>query len=182
MLRHIALYTITSLFCFIISCKKIGKLKEFDLHYSNEVTIPASSSIISLPFDIRTPETTTDTKDDYKNEGTTSKLIERVTLTDLTLTIQSPPGGNFDFLNSIEIFLASPNNSEVMVASKYHIPETGLSSLSLDVKGTDLKNYMQDNSFSLRLKITTDRTLSNDLTIRADETFRVKARLRNMFK
>lgn len=166
----------------IISCKKIGKLKEFDLHYSQEVTIPSAGAIIPLPFDMVTPEITTNTQQDYKNEGTTSKLIECVTLKDLTLTAKSPTSGNFDFLKSIEIYLASPNHDEVLVASKYDIPETGLTSLSLDTYSTDLKGYMQDDSFSLRFKISTDRTVAYDLTIQSDETFHVKARLRNLFK
>lgn len=182
MFKNFKIYISLALFACLISCKKIGKLKEFDLHYSQEVTFPSSSSIASLPIDIRTPETTTNTQDEYKNEGTTSKLIDRVTLQNLTLTVKAPSNGNLDFLNSIEIYLASPNHSEVLAASKYHIPETGLKTLSLDVSSADLKGYLQDDSFSLRFKITTDRTVAYDLTIQSDETFRVKARLRNMFK
>lgn len=182
MFKHFTIYILTALLGCFISCKKIGKLKEFDLHYSNEVTIPSASSVVSLPFDIKTPETTTNTKEDYKNEGTTSRLIDRVTLTDLTLTVKSPQSGNFDFLNSIEIYLASPNHTEVLVASKNDIPETGLTRLTLDVSSSDLKGYLQDESFSLKFKITTDRALAYDITIQSDETFHVKARLRNIFK
>lgn len=182
MLKHFTIYILlASLGCFI-SCKKIGKLKEFDLHYSNEVIIPSASSIVLLPIDIRTPETTTNTEEEYKNEGTTSKLIDRVTLKDLTLTVKAPSNGNFDFLNSIEIYLASPNHTEVLVASKNDIPEAGLTTLSLVVSGGDLKSYLQDDSFSLRFKITTDRAVAYDLTIQSAETFHVKARLRNIFK
>jgi hypothetical protein len=182
MLKRLTLYIFLAFFGSFISCKKIGKLKEFDLRYTHEVTIPSSSSLISLPIDIRTPETTTDTKEDYKNEGTTSKLIERVTLTDLTLTVKAPSNGNFDFLNSIDIYLASPNHEEVLVASKYNIPEDGLTSLSLDARDLDLKGFLQDDTFSLRFKITTDRAVAYDLTIQSEETFRVKARIRNLFK
>lgn len=182
MLKQFTLYILTALFSCFISCKKIGKLKEFDLHYTNEVIIPATGSVVMLPIDIKTPETTTNSKENYKNEGTTSKLIDRVTLKDLTLTIKSPQSGNFDFLNSIEIYLASPNHAEVLVASKNDIPETGLTSLTLDTYSPDLKGYIQDDTFSLRFKISTDRSIAYDLTIQADETFRVKARLRNLFK
>ncbi|MES2566610.1 MAG: hypothetical protein V4565_07075 [Bacteroidota bacterium] len=157
-------------------------MKEFDLNYSNEVTIPGASSIISVPFDIQTPEITTNTKADYKSEGTSSKLIEKVTLKKLLLTVKSPSSGNFDFLNSIEIYLASPNHTEVLIASKSNIPESGLTSLDLDTYSTDLKGYFQDESFSLRFKITTDRTIAYDMTIQSDETFQVKARVRNIFK
>ena len=125
MFKHFTIYILTALVGCLVSCKKIGKLKEFDLHYSHEVTIPSAGAIMPLPFEIVTPETTTNTKEDYKNEGTTSKLIDRVTLKDLSLIVKSPSSGNFDFLKSIEIYLASPNHEEILVASKYEIPETG---------------------------------------------------------
>lgn len=176
------IYFLILLIGLFFSCKKIGKLKEFDLSYSQDITIPSGNTFFAVPFDIKTPETTTNTKADYKNEGTSSKLVERVTLTELILHIKSPQSGNFDFLNSIEVYLSSPNNAEVLVASKNNIPETGLTSLSLDVNSTDLKNYLQDDSFSLRVKTTTDRTITYDVIIQADETVRVKARLRNIFK
>lgn len=182
MMKHFTLYVLATLFTCSISCKKIGKLKEFDLHYSNEVTILSSSSIIAIPIDIQTPETTTNTEGEYKNEGTNSKLIERVTLKELKLTVKAPQSGNFDFLNSIEIYLSSPTQSEVLIASKNDIPETGLTNLNLDVYSTDLKGYLQDKSFNLRFKIKTDRTIPYDMTILCNETFHVKARLRNIFK
>ena len=37
---------------FFVSCKKLGKRKEFDLNYTEDITIPANNTILSLPFDI----------------------------------------------------------------------------------------------------------------------------------
>lgn len=164
------------------ACKKIGKLKEFDLNYSEEIVIPANNTIINLPFNINSPETTTNTTEEYKNEGTEPKLVENVILSKLLFTIQTPASGNFNFLNSVEIYLSSPNNTEILVASKYNIPETGLTQLEMDVSTSNLKNYLQDETYKLRVKTTTDQTLTSDMTIRSDETFHVKARLRNIFK
>lgn len=164
------------------TCKKIGKLKEFDLNYSEEIVIPANSTLINLPFNIDSPETSTNSTAEYKNEGTSSKLVESVVLSKLLFTIQSPASGNFNFLNSVEIYLSSPNNTEILVASKYNIPETGLTQLDMDVSATNLKNFLQDETYNLRVKTTTDQTITSDMTIRSDETFHVKARLRNIFK
>lgn len=164
------------------TCKKIRKLKEFDLNYSEEIVIPANSTIVNLPFNINSPETTTNSSAEYKNEGTSGKLVESVVLSKLVFTIQSPASGNFNFLNSIEIYLSSPNNTEILVASKYNIPETGLTQLYMDVSTSNLKNFLQDESYNLRVKTTTDQTITSDMTIRSAETFHVKARLRNIFK
>jgi hypothetical protein len=163
----------------LTSCKKY---KEFDLNYTEEVTIPSNSAIISLPFSVMTPETTTNTQSEYDNEGTSSRLIDQVTLSRLSFSVKSPGSGNFDFLNSIEIYLSSPNQPEILLASKYSIPETGLQQMDMDVSGADLKDYLKESSYSLRVKTVTDKTLSADMTVKTEETFHVKAKLRNLFK
>lgn len=167
---------------FFVSCKKLGKRKEFDLNYTEDITIPANNTILSLPFDIRSPETTTNSNAEYKNQGTSSKLVESVTLSKLTLKVKSPQSENFDFLNSIEIYISSANTQETLLASKNNIPENGLKELDLDVCPTNLKNFLQDDSFILRVKTVTDKTIYYDLTITTDEILHVKARLRNVFK
>jgi hypothetical protein len=166
----------------ITSCKKVGKLKEFDLHYNEEFTIPANTTGLNLPFDLVSQDMTTNTSSDYDNEGTNSKLIETVYLTKLFFTVKSPSSGNFDFLKSVEIYLSSPNNSEILVASKYDIPENGSTELHMDVRDANLKDFMQDKSYKLRVKTITDKSLPYDMTVISDETFHVKARLRNYFK
>ena len=173
------------LFCLIsnlYSCKKISKLKEFDLNYSEEIVIPANSTLVNIPFELDSRETITNTSAEYENEGTSAKLIESVVLSKLVFTIQSPSSGNYDFLNSIEIYLSSPNNTEVLIASKYNIPESGLTQLDMDVCETNLKEFLKDETYKLRVKTTTDKTLFSDMTIKADQTFHVRARLKNIFK
>jgi hypothetical protein len=78
--------------------------------------------------------------------------------------------------------LSSPNNSEILVASKYNIPESGLKLIEMDLTSNNLKNFLQDASYNLRLKTVTDQTIFNDVTVTTNATFHVKARIKNVFK
>lgn len=166
---------------FFCTCKKIRQLKEFDLNYSEEFVIPANS-VVNLPFNLNSQETTTNTSDQYENEGTSRKLVETVVLSRLVFTVQSPASSNFDFLKNVEIYLSSPNNAEVLVAYRYDIPETGLKQLEMETSETNLKDFLQDESYQVRVKAVTDHPVTQDVTIKCDETFHVTARLRNVFK
>jgi hypothetical protein len=165
-----------------VSCKKIGKLKEFDLHYNEEFVVPANNGGLNLPFELNSQDMTTNTSSDYKNEGTESKLVESVYLTELLFKVKSPASGNFDFLKSVEIYISSPNNTEVLVASKYDITEEHFNYLYMDVRNINLKGYLQDESYRLRVKTVTDQAIASNMTMTSDETFHVKARLLNYFK
>ena len=168
-----------AIFVVFISCKK---QKEFSVTNSSTFTIPSSSSIINLPMQITTPQTTSNIETKVNNEGSSSKLIEKVTLTSLNLIINAPSNGNFNFLNSIEIYLSSPNQSEILVASKYDIPEDNLTTLVLNTESTDLKEYVKEKELTLRTKIITDKVVSYDLTITAEQIYFVKVALKNIFK
>ena len=182
MIKRIQIILAILAFVTITSCKKIGKIKEFDLNYSEEIVVPASNTFVNLPFNLNSQEVATNSSAEYKNEGTSSKLIESVYMTKLIFTVKSPSSGNFDFLNSIEIYLSSPNNNEILVASKYDIPEDGSTQIAMNINSLNLKNFLQDETYKLRVKTVTDKTLLSDMTFLSDETFHVKARLRNIFK
>lgn len=175
----------SSLFCIVFffqACKKLKKYTDFDVNYSTNFTIPATGGLIGLPIDIITPETTTNTEGTYDNKDTEARLVDEVTLTQLNLVINSPQNANFDFLENIELYLSTASQPEVMVASKYNIPKTGLRALELDTHNENLKADLQENAFRVRVKTTMRQALNNDVSITANETFHVKAKLKNLLK
>lgn len=176
---------LSGLFCilfFFQDCKKLKKYTDFDVDYSTDFVVPASGGLINLPINIVTPETTTNTEGIYDNEGTEAKLVDEVTMTRLNLQINSPQNASFDFLKSIEVYLSCSNEPEVLVASKYDIPQTGLRLLELDTHGDNLKAYLQENAFKIRVKTNMRQALAYDVSMTANETFHVKAKLKNLFK
>jgi hypothetical protein len=176
---------LTALFCIIFffqDCKKLKKYTDFDINYSTDFVIPSTGGIINLPIDIITPETTTNTEGTYSNNDTEAKLVDEVKMTRLDLVINSPQNANFDFLRSIEVYLSSANEPEVLVASKYDIPQSGLRTLELDTHDENLKAHLEENAFKIRVKTNMRQAVAYDISMTANETFHVKAKLKNLFK
>jgi len=165
----------------IQGCKKLKKYTEFDISTSSNFTIPSSNYIINFPFDVSTPETTTNVQEKIDNEGSSSKLIDEVILTQLNIRINHPETGNFNFLNSVEIYLSSNNQPEILAAWQYDIPENDTRSLDLSTGNTNLKEYMKESNLTLRVKIVTDKIVPYDIDVAATETFHVKAKIKNLF-
>lgn len=155
-------------------CKLIDDLRTFDLDYATEFTIP-SSSIINLPISLPTPNITTNTEQRFQDEGIESAWVESVKLTGLTVTIVSPQGEDFSFLENISLYMNTSGQPEVLIADKIPVPANAGSSFSMDVKGVDLYPYISQNDFTLRISATTDETTTQDVTFRADMVIEVKA-------
>lgn len=155
----------------LAGCKK---LIQFHMDYDNSVTIPANA-IVELPIDLLTPETVTDSEQQFGNNGTSSNLISRISLTDLTLRIQNPESETFNFLKNIQIYLRAPEMPEVLVAYADPVPATGLRELALTCEDVDLKDYLRKSSYSIRVKATSDEALVQDTQVNIHSRFAVDA-------
>lgn len=69
---------------------------KFDMDFNSQVEIPSSSGL-NLPFDLFTPEITTNSESTFGVQNTQKELVETVNLTSLVLTITSPSSQRFDF-------------------------------------------------------------------------------------
>jgi hypothetical protein len=165
-----------SLLIVFASCKKLKELTQFDLNYNTETTIKAGVAT-ALPFDVFTPDVTTETQSEFGGHKTAKNLIESIKLKKMILTITSPSGRRFDFLKDMEIYLSADGEEETLIAEKYNIPETIGNELQLDLGTTDLKNYLTKDKYKLRLKVTTDKVINEDINVSIASTFRVDANI-----
>jgi hypothetical protein len=157
-------------------CRKLDRLTVFTMPYSTTVTIPATSAI-NLPFNILTPEITTNSQQTFESNNTRKDLVEEIFLRKLHLTITDPTNGNFNFLNSINIYISSPNVSETRIAWKDNIPENNANSLQLEATAADLQSYIAADKFTLRVNTVTDQLINTDYTVKLDADFEVNAKL-----
>lgn len=159
----------------VLGCSKLDELTKFNMDYDTQVTIPSSTGI-SLPFDVLTPDTETNSESTFESNDTRKDLIEEIKLTALQLDITSPGDADFSFLESIEVYISAEGLDEIKIASKVEVPETG-STLDLEVSDTDLKEYIKKDSYSLRLNTVTDEAMSQDHEIDVKSTFFVDAKI-----
>lgn len=157
------------------SCKEVDKLTQFNMEFNETATI-SSTVAISTPFDIITPEISTNSEATFSNNDTRKDLIEEIKLTTMDLTIISPANGDFSFLNSIEVFINADGLAETKIASKNNIPDDA-TAVVMETVDVDIKEYVKAESFSLRFNTTTDELVSPDYDINIRSIFFVDAKV-----
>lgn len=167
------------LFCILLTagCKKDEKTTEFKLNYESEATIKAASPV-SLPFEFFTPPVTTNSESEFEGRNSNLSLIKTVYLGNLDLAILSPEGKNFSFLKNIYIYISAEGLDDKLIASKENIDDSVGPQLSLNPTGENLKDYIKQKTFSIKLKAVTDETITEDIRITIDSRYNIKAGLR----
>lgn len=142
-------------------------------------TVVVESSLSSLvPISILTPDVATNSEFEFENHDTRADRINTIFLKDLKLTITSPSGETFSFINSLELYISSPSFSEKKVAFKENIPSTAGKEIICDLVDLDLKDFIKEDKFKLRLVSVSDETIPEDVTINVYTNFLVDAKIK----
>jgi hypothetical protein len=149
------------------------KLTEFNIKNSMEFVIP-KTAVIGVP--LPTSNVPTSSNFEFQNNGTDAKHVQDVKLDALTLSIKSPASQTFNFLNSIRVYISADGLQEIEIAYLESIP-TSVQSIYLTTTGVKLDAYLKKDSYSLRIKAVTDEQLYEDVTMKADMVFHVRAKL-----
>lgn len=163
------------LFLLTLGCKKAAEFTQFDMDFNETIIIPSSTGV-SIPFNLFTPNVETNSESTFEINDTRKDLIEEIKLTKLDLEISSPSNADFSFLNSISIFISADNLDEVEIAWLTNISSSS-NTLSLSLTGIDLKEYIKKDEFSLRVNTETDEILTSDHHIDIKSTFFVDAEI-----
>ena len=156
----------------LFSCEK-AKLLTFTLSYSSAFTI-SSGVPLNLPFDIPTPDVTTNSASEFESNKTAANLVKDVTLTDLKLTVTSPEGRNFDFLKAVHVFISLGGSDETEIAYIDDIPK-GVTSITLTSTNARLDKYIKESTFSLKTRATTREILTQDVGMLCNMSVKVTA-------
>lgn len=167
----------TLLLALFISCDKIDELTQFHVDYTTAVTVPATS-VISLPFDMFTPDIESNSESTFSVNDTRTDLVEKVTLEELKLTLVSPETADFSFLESIEIYISADGLEETKIAWKNNIAEEATTTiLELETSDEDVKAYIKKEDFQLRVNTVTDELIDEDHEIDVYADFFVDAKI-----
>lgn len=161
------------LFVFLSSCDAIDDLLSFTI--SNETSIKIkSTSPINLPSEIITPDVTTNSSAEFKNNKTKAELVKDVKIRSLKLSISDPSDKNFTFLKSIHLYISTTDSDEIELAYQDNINST---SNTIDLICTDarLDRYIKADKYKIRTQVTLKETLTKDVTVKADMKFKVTA-------
>ncbi|MBI1184367.1 hypothetical protein GC194_08855 [bacterium] len=171
-----SIFTI-GLLIFSGSCgDKLHKYTQFTIDYSSSFVVPSNSGL-SLPLDFYTPETETNSEQEFAVNNTRKDLLEKVNVKSIKLKITSPDGQTFGFLNDVYIYLKADGLDEVLVAQRENIPSDVGSTLDLNVMDQDLQEYIKKDKFTLRAKTITDKVTNRDVAIQINTQFFVDAKV-----
>lgn len=141
-----------------------------------QATIP-SSSPIDIPFTIYTSEQSTNSEIEFESNDTRKDKIQQIILKELNITIISPQGEDFSFLNNLEIYLSSTNQAEEKVAYLNKISDNIGNELICKVVGQDLQKFVKDDKYKVRLVTVTDEIITQDIDVNIYTNFFVDAKL-----
>lgn len=158
-----------------MSCKKIEELLTFTVNVENNFTVAASGPI-SIPFEILTPQVTTNSSQQFQNNNSNADKVKDIKLKQVDLQILSPAGKTFSFLESVHIYISTNANDEIELAYLDNISSTA-NAISLTPTSATLDKYVKAPSYSLRTKIVTKQALTQDVQIKNLCQFQVTANL-----
>jgi hypothetical protein len=159
-------------------CEKGVKLTTFNIDETTSITIPSSIGL-DVATNLNTPPIDSESESEFEGNDTRKDLIDEVTLLQLELTITSPNSGNFDFLKSLEIFISADGLEEQRIAYRTEIPNDNSKTLRLIAENVKLKTYIQEDTYKLRVKMNTDKTITQDHKIDIYTELQVDASLIN---
>ncbi|PKB15618.1 hypothetical protein [Flavobacterium sp. 5] len=158
---------------FTISCSEVDKLLTFTV--SDEVTLKINSGLsVDTPFEIPTPDITTNSSEEFKNNNTKADLVKDVTLKELKLSIVSPADKTFSFLKSVHMYISTTNDNEIEVAYLDNISTTA-NSINLTCTSQKLDQYIKASTYKLRTAIVTKETFGQNIEVKANMQFKVTA-------
>jgi hypothetical protein len=168
-----AITVLAILALFIVSCSEVDKLLTFTI--SNQTTFKINSGIpFNSPFEVATPDVTTNSTSEFKNNNTNVDLVKDVKLQELKLSITSPDTKTFSFLKSVHMYISTNADDEIELAYQDDINST-TNTINLTCTTQKLDKYIKASSYKIRTKVVTKETLTQETTIEADMKFRVTA-------
>ncbi len=125
---------------------KYNETAEIPEAIDNIVTIPPGGISLSMPK-FGFPTNSAQYLAEY---NTRADLVDEVRLKEVSLKIENPPSQNFDFVDTIEVYLSSGNQPEKLAAYIYGIPK-GQTSITLDRTDFNIKDYFLSDSIYYRV-------------------------------
>jgi hypothetical protein len=158
---------------FTVSCSEIDKLLTFNI--SNQTTFKIESGLpFNTPFEIATPDVTTNSTSEFKNNNTNADLVKDVKLQELKLTIANPVDKTFSFLKTVHLYISTNTDDEIELAFLDNI-NANSNTINLTCSSQKLDKYVKSPSYKIRTKVTIKETLTQDITVKADMKFKVTA-------
>lgn len=164
-MKKISIVVLAFLVVALNSCKKkeVAKAIEFEVPYSTSVDIPGTGLTINSPIEFTSPDIITNASTFLNGNSTSSDNIESIRYTQFKINALAPNGQNLDFIKSVKLYMKTNGQADVLVASNENFP-TGVTSVDLSLMDVNVKNYLLQDKFQVKIIVTPRAVLPNGVT------------------
>lgn len=142
-------------------CDKIKDLTDIskELTYDGSVEIPGvpglpdTATIVppgGITGDFPIFGEATNSQQLIKDNNTSSDLVTHVTLTKLSLAMAAPDSANFNFMDTIRVYIGASGMKEELLGKKNGIPKN-VKTVDLDPENINIKEYFLKDSIFFRV-------------------------------
>ena len=156
-----------------VSCDEVDKLLTFSI--SDETTFKIDDGLpFDSPFEVPTPDVTTNTTVELNNNNTNVNLVKDVKLEEIKLSITDPADKTFSFIKSVHMYISTNETDEIELAFQDNI-SSNVNTLNLTCTTQKLDKYIKASSYKIRTSVTIRETLTQEVTVKANIKFKVTA-------
>ena len=176
-MKFIKTGTLIILTAFIIfpACKKIEDLLTFYISNETSTTIP-STTPLNIPINIPTPDVTSNSSQEFKNNNSNVNLVKNIELNSLVMNITNPSNQSFSFLQSIHLYISTNSTNEIELAYLDSIPKSA-TTINLITSTSPLDLYVKSPSYKLRTQAVCREILTQNADLDIKLKFKVTANL-----
>jgi hypothetical protein len=170
---------ITLLMLLVFSCSAVDKLLTFTISDEYSFTIPGGipgGIPAGETFNVPTPDITSSSSTEFKNNKTNANLVKDVKLSELKLTITDPVNRTFSFLKSIHVYISTDGNDKVELAYLDDI-NSPTNTISLKTTDNNLDKYIKASTYKLHFVVVTKEALTTEIKVNSEMKFKVTASL-----
>lgn len=158
------------------SCQTLDRLTQFDINYTATFNVPGVIAV-GTPVSVSSPGITTNIQTAASSNTTTTDLIESINLTSAVLSVTAPAGQSLDFLSGLRVFVSASGESEIELASKLNITDSGSATITLDPTSENLKRFLIKPEIVIRSEVTTDQIITQSIDMSLAVRYRVDAKI-----
>lgn len=161
----------------VFGCKKnvLDQLLTFTVDVSQSSRIPPPSIFYTgLPKPV---SIITNSEASFRNNKTTRDKVKNVLLDQMQLTLLTPAALNFDFLDTLKVYINTPKVNNRILLAQLNNPPRGVKTITLVPTTARLDDYLKAETYELTVysRQRPNYFVMDSLTIRSDTRFKVTA-------